>query len=245
MIPLKILLADDHEDSLKTLENLAAKHPEFEVVSTCRNGEELVEQAAVYKPDIVITDIKMPKLNGVDAIKKCMQFHPDLKFFFVSGYGDFAVEAFNISAVDYVVKPLEKSRFYAALEKAKWAVLRNEKKLFCQKHGKKKLPLKFNGALYYVPFNDILFIEKLGKKCFVYTKEKTFETYEKISDLFELLDDSFYLSHRSNIINLNNIFYIKPKNETYLAYFLGFSKHAHISKLKIKEVHEKIQQLNE
>ncbi|MCP3762104.1 LytTR family DNA-binding domain-containing protein [Domibacillus sp. A3M-37] len=240
MIPLNIILADDHEDSLEVLKIFVEQHPDFKVVDTCNNGEELVEKVAKHKPDLVIADIKMPKLDGIEAMKKSMQFRHDLKFIFVSGYDDFAVEAFNISAVDYVVKPLEMARLYAALEKAKFIVNLNEKEIKGSKGSTKKLPFKFNGDMYYVPFKDIFFIEKIGKKCLIHTKEKTFATYERLSDLYQLLDDSFYLAHRSNIINMDNVFCIKQKYETYLAYFQNFNKYAHISRLKIKEARELI-----
>lgn len=239
MIPLKVVLAEDHEESLEILDFFINNHPDFKVVDSCKNGEELVRKVARHKPDIVVADIKMPELNGVEAIKKSLQFHPELKFIFVTGYDDFAVEAFNISAVDYVVKPLEMSRLYSALEKAKSTIMLSKTRSI---GNDKKLPFKFNGDTYYVPFSNIFFIEKVGKKCFIYTKEKTFETYTNLMDLYELLDDSFYLAHRSNIINLHHVFCIKQKNETYLVYFLHFDKHAHISKLKIKEVRKLISQ---
>ena len=228
-----MLLADDHQDSLEIVEAFINEHPNFEVVATCNNGEELVSKITIYKPDIVITDVKMPKLNGVEAIKKAMQFHEKLKVIFVTGYDEFAVEAFNMEAVDYIVKPVELPRLYAALEKTQ---IDSRLKVLTTMNSKKKLPFKFNGSMFFIPYDDIFFIEKTGKKCLIHTKEGTFETYERISILAQLLDESFFLSHRSNIVNLDNILYIKPKNETFLGYFRNFDKHAHISKLKIKEI---------
>lgn len=233
MTPFKVLLADDHQDSLEVVEAYIKEHPNFEVIATCKDGEELVSKIATYKPDIVITDVKMPKLNGVEAIKKAMQFHEKIKVIFVTGYDEFAVEAFNLEAVDYIVKPVELSRLYAALEKTQTD---NRLKVLTTMNTRKKLPFKFNGSMFFIPYDDIFFIEKTGKKCLIHTKEGTFETYERISVLARLLDKSFFLSHRSNIVNLDNILYIKPKNETFLAYFRNFDKHAHISKLKIKEI---------
>jgi two-component system, LytTR family, response regulator len=72
-------------------------------------------------------------------------------------------------------------------------------------------------------------------------KKKKYD--EKLTDLFACLDNSFYLANRFNLINLDNVFVIKPKNETYLAYFWDFPKHAHISRLKIKEVQQPIEKL--
>ena len=216
MIPFKVLLADDHQDSLEIVEAFIKEHPNFEVVATCNNGEELVSKITIYKPDIVITDVKMPKLNGVEAIKKAMQFHEKLKVIFVTGYDEFAVEAFNMEAVDYIVKPVELPRLYAALEKTQ---IDSRLKVLTTMNSRKKLPFKFNGSMFFIPYDDIFFIEKTGKKCLIHTKEGTFETYERISILAQLLDESFFLSHRSNIVNLDNILYIKPKNETFLGYF--------------------------
>lgn len=233
MIPFKVLLADDHQDSLEVVEAFIKEHPNFEVIATCNDGEELVSKIAIYKPDIVITDVKMPKLNGVEAIKKAMQFNENVKVIFVTGFDEFAVEAFNLEAVDYIVKPVELPRLYAALEKTQTD---NRLKVLTTMNSRKKLPFKFNGSMFFIPYDDIFFIEKTGKKCLIHTKEGTFETYERISVLAGLLDKSFFLSHRSNIVNLDNILYIKPKNETFLAYFRNFDKHAHISKLKIKEI---------
>jgi two-component system LytT family response regulator len=233
LIPFKVLLADDHQDSLEVVEAFIKEHPNFEVIATCNDGEELVSKIAIYKPDIVITDVKMPKLNGVEAIKKAMQFNEKLKVIFVTGYDEFAVEAFNMEAVDYIVKPVELPRLYAALEKTQ---IDSRLKVLTTMNSRKKLPFKFNGSMFFIPYDDIFFIEKTGKKCLIHTKEGTFETYERISILAQLLDESFFLSHRSNIVNLDNILYIKPKNETFLAYFRNFDKHAHISKLKIKEI---------
>lgn len=239
MIPFKVLLADDHQDSLEVLEAFIKEHPNFEVVATCNDGEELVSKATMYKPDIVITDVKMPKLDGVEAVKKVMQIHENIKVIFVTGYDEFAVEAFNIDAVDYIVKPLKFPRLKAALEKTQTD---NRLKGISTMNNRKKLPFKFNGSMFFIPYGDIFFIEKTGKKCLIHTKEGTFETYERISVLAELLDESFFLSHRSNIVNLDNILYIKPKNETFLAYFRNFDKHAHISKLKIKEIENLLNQ---
>jgi two-component system LytT family response regulator len=233
LIPFKVLLADDHQDSLEVVEAYIKEHPNFEVIATCNDGEELVSKIAIFKPDIVITDVKMPKLNGVEAIKKAMQFNENVKVIFVTGFDEFAVEAFNLEAVDYIVKPVELPRLYAALEKTQTD---NRLKVLTTMNSRKKLPFKFNGSMFFIPYDDIFFIEKAGKKCLIHTKEGTFETYERISVLARLLDKSFFLSHRSNIVNLDNILYIKPKNETFLAYFRNFDKHAHISKLKIKEI---------
>lgn len=236
MQPIRTLLVDDHQDSLEILAYFVQQHQNFNIIETAQNGEELIEKVITYKPELVIADINMPKLTGVEAIKKCLKIFPDLKCIFVTGYDDYAVEAFDMSAVDYIVKPVERTRLHVALERA-FGIIR-KKELSLNPGENKRLPIKFNGSLYYIPMKDIYFIEKLGKKCMIHTKKNIFETYENISDIYQMLDETFYLTHRSNIINLDKISHITPRNETYLVYFIGYDQHASISKLKIMEVQE-------
>ncbi|WP_223664106.1 LytR/AlgR family response regulator transcription factor [Pseudobacillus badius] len=245
MTPIRTIIVDDHPDSLEILSFFVSQNPSFQVVAHCENGEDLIRQVMLTKPDLVIADINLPKLNGVDAIKKCISFQPHLKFIFVTGYEDFAVEAFNISAVDYIVKPVEMTRIYQALEKAEHVIrgaLHTEKSPIRQS---KTLCVKSEGSFYYIKQADVYFIEKAGKKCFIHTKNKTYEVYENIANILQTLGDQFYLSHRSNIINLEAVSHVTQKNETYLAFFPEYSKHAHISKLKIREFQKKMRDLNQ
>lgn len=239
-VPLiKTVLADNHADSLEIIETFVQRHPGFEIVGKCSDGEELINLVVRNKPDLVITDIKMPKVDGMEAIKKCRQFDTNVNFIIVTSFDDYAVEAFNVAAIDYILKPYSMARFYVALEKAINMITKNNPKK--SMNSRNKLKIKSNGSMYFIPLEDIYFIEKQGKKCLIHGKEKTYETTESINELYKKLNQSFYLSHRSNIINLKKVSHITPSNETYLAHFEGFHHHAHISKLKIKEINEKIQ----
>ncbi len=238
---IKTVLADDHPDSLEIIETIIKRHQRFQIVATCTDGEELINQVIKCKPDLVITDIKMPKLNGIEVIKKCRQFDYNVNFIFVTGFDDFAVEAFNVAAIDYIVKPFNMDRFFAALEKAIEMI--QHKQQLKSKRFRSKLKIKSSGSIYYIPMEDIYFIEKQGKKCLIHGKNKMYETNESINVLYQKLNDTFYLSHRSYIINLKKILHISSSNETYLAHFEGIPNHAHISKLKIKEIKEKIQSI--
>ncbi|WP_339147528.1 MULTISPECIES: LytTR family DNA-binding domain-containing protein [unclassified Sutcliffiella] len=242
MKPINVVIVDDNQDSLEILEFFIGELKEFIIVDTCRTGEELIDSVMKNEVDLVIADINMPGKNGMVAIKECLEFSPSLKFIFVTGYNEFAVEAFAISAVDYIVKPIEKIRLYKALERAKTQLI-SERVESGEKSSNKRLSVRSNSSFYYIPFEDIIFIEKSGKKCIIYTTSQAVETYENISDIFEQLDQTFYRTHRSYIVNLRMISHITPKNETYFAYFSNLEKYAHISKLKINEVQELLAQI--
>jgi len=247
MAPLKLLLADDHEDSLEIMEYFTRDIPDFQIIGTCENGEQLIEEVMLKKPDLVLADINMPKTNGIQAIKECLLFRPSLKFIFVTGYSEYAVEAFRLSAIDYIVKPIEKTRLYKALEKAKNLLFYEKEKQTIIPYDKKikKLPIKDQNSIRYIPLSEIYFVEKEGKKCMVYTKEGIYDTNETIGKILSRLDQSFFPAHRSFIINLSRVSHIKPQSESYIVYFKDYDKQASISKLKIGEVKERISKLKE
>jgi two-component system, LytTR family, response regulator len=242
MNPIKVLVADDDLASLEMMKQFISNLTDFQLVGQCENGDELVENVMVKKPDLVLTDINMPKKNGVKAIRECLLFCPQVKVIFITGYDEFAVEAFEIAAVDYIVKPVEKARLYQALEKAKTIITFEQRKK--ESHfpnvNRDILAVRDVNGTLMIPMNHIYFIEKSGKKCLIYTHTEVYETNENISRIATLLDESFFQAHRSYIINLQKITQIKQQNETFVAYFKDFDKHAGISKLKINELRERI-----
>ncbi|MDQ0974595.1 two-component system LytT family response regulator [Neobacillus niacini] len=242
MNPIKVLLADDNLASLEIMKYFISDLPDFQLVGQCENGEELVEKVMVKKPDLVLTDINMPKKNGVKAIRECLSFCPNVKVIFITGYDEFAVEAFEIAAVDYIVKPVEKIRLYQALEKAKNFINleQRKKESHFPKVNRDVLAVRDVNCTLIIPMNHIYFIEKAGKKCLIYTDTEVYETNETISRIATLLDESFFQAHRSYIINLQKITQIMQQNETFIAFFKDIDKHAGISKLKINEVRARI-----
>jgi two-component system, LytTR family, response regulator len=240
MRPIKWILAEDHPDSMEIIKYFIGNRPDFQLVGCCANGEELVETVIRTKPDLLLTDINMPRKNGLQAVKDCLVFHPTLKYIFLTGYDEFAIEAFEIATVDYLVKPIDRNRLMAALEKAKTLLQFEWGEGEVEAQKLKMLPLKEQNCTQYIPLSDIYFIEKIGKKCLVYTKAQIYETSEAIGKILSRLDDSFFQAHRSNIINLAKISQITPQNETYIVYFKDYDKTASLSKLKINEVRERM-----
>ncbi|MTH53718.1 response regulator [Bacillus mangrovi] len=237
MKPFRIVIADDKPDSLEIMKHYLKKSDDFSIEAVCRDGEQLIEQIQCSSPDLILADIHMPRKNGMDAIKECLKINPDVKFIFITGYDEYAVEAFNLSAVDYIVKPVKPVRLFAALHKARSLLERASSPYSVQP---RKLHVKSGSSTYYILFEDILFLEKLGRKCMIHTTKEVYETYEGIKTLYERLDQSFFLTHRSFVVNLNCVSHITPKNETYEVHFRNYQKHAYISKLKISEFNSRL-----
>lgn len=235
---IKTIVAEDHPDSLEIIVAFIERHPSFEVIATCTNGEELIDQVILDDPALIIADINMPKLSGMEAIKKCKSIKSDIKVIFITGYDEFAVEAFAESAIDYIVKPIDGARVFQALEKVKNCLeLENIER---NPQGTKKLKIKTNGILHLIPMEDIFYVEKQGKKCIIHLSGRRIETNENLIELSRRLDSNFFMAHRSNIVNIDKISSIVQDYETFLAYFDGIEEPAHVSKLKIKELETRI-----
>lgn len=238
MEKIRVVIADDDFSSRYVLSQFTQLLPEYEVVGEAANGEELIALVIKEKPDLALVDINMPNVNGVEAVKVCKEILPSVQAIFTTGYDEFAVEAFNISAVDYIVKPIERNRLFLALEKAKKMIqlLKLQTKSVIQK-SISRLSIKSNNTFLYLPVEDMFYIEKEGRKSILHTAQERFETTESLQELEERLPDYFYKSHRSYLVNLNKIEKISASGESYLAYFSAAHKVAHISRLKINEVY--------
>lgn len=230
---MNVLIADDDLSSRKLLQLFIEKLPGFNIIGEASDGEELIHQVLKGKPDLVLVDINMPLLNGMDAVKSCIEFHPSLQVIFITGYDDYALEAFSVKAVDYILKPIERTRLYAALERASVQMNRNTIK---STYPKNDLMIKQNSTIVFIPFDEIIFIERLERKSVVYTLSKQYETNESLSNLEKLLDSRFLASHRSYIINMEHIAMIEASGQSYKAIFKNFNKTAKIAKNKLAEL---------
>lgn len=240
MKQIRIIIVDDNEDSLDILGFYIEQLTDFSIIDKCKNGEELIDSVMRNRPDVILLDINMPKLNGMDAISICLKMKSDLLFIFITSYDEYAVQAFELSAVDYIVKPIEKTRLYAALEKTRKLIISSSNKTpIAVNH---RIYIKDKLDHYYISIQDIVMIEKVGGKCEITTTSKTYTTSENISELYKQLPESmFFLSHRSYIVNLFHISHLTTNNQTYLAFFSSTEKYAHISKLKIDELQKRLQ----
>jgi len=118
MTALKVLIADDERPARKFLANLLAAVPDVELVGEASNGREAVELIEQLRPDLALLDLQMPELGGLDAARLVSAgAMPAIAF--VTAFDEFAVQAFELNAVDYLLKPVEKDRLTATLDRAR------------------------------------------------------------------------------------------------------------------------------
>lgn len=115
---LRILIADDEPLALTRLQTLIEDIEGVEIVGTAQDGEEAAARIEALKPDLALLDIRMPNQSGL-SLARVLEADPDIEVVFVTAYDHFAAQAFEVNAVDYLLKPVEKSRLVMAIERAR------------------------------------------------------------------------------------------------------------------------------
>src|SRR3954463_1308304 len=113
---IRAIIVDDEELARHVLRELISGHPELEIVSECANGFEAVKMIGELKPDLLFLDIQMPKLDGFEVLELT---GTDMAIVFATAYDEYALKAFEVHAVDYLLKPFGAERFEIALQHAR------------------------------------------------------------------------------------------------------------------------------
>ncbi|MEW9052089.1 MAG: LytTR family DNA-binding domain-containing protein [Neobacillus sp.] len=235
---VRVLIADDNAAARKMLKHLIRHLPEYEVVGQAANGEELIHAVMKEKPDIALVDINMPLLNGMEAVKSCKKIQPTIQVIFITGHDEYALEAFSVNAIDYIVKPVERDRLFASLERARTLVKQLDQQPQPSRKLNKDLMIKQNNSYSFIPLDDIIFIERADRKSVIHTVTQKIELNEALTNLEEILDSRFVASHRSNIINLQYLTRIEMVGQMYRAHFKNYEETAKISKYKLTELQQ-------
>src|ERR687894_287050 len=115
---IRALIVDDEPNARKGIRTLLARDPELEVVGECGDGQAAVESIERLAPDLVLLDVQMPHGNGFEVLEAINLERPPI-LIFITAWDGYALRAFEVSALDYLLKPFTDERFYQALERAK------------------------------------------------------------------------------------------------------------------------------
>lgn len=232
---IKTVICDDNEKARYIIVKYIKKLniPEIDVIAEAQNGYELVEICKKQNPDLILLDIDMPFINGIDTAKKIIEFLPDTFFIFITAFSSFSLDAFEIHAFDYILKPvsierLEKSLLHIIQKKIESISDSSNNVTFISKHN-----------LYSIKQNDILFIERTGRKSLIHTRNKKLEIYESLNNLQNKLNSNiFFRSHNGYIINKHAIEKInKSFGEPYEVVFKNYCSPAYISRRKMLDLY--------
>lgn len=221
---IRTILVDDEPLAREGLALLLAKDPDFEIVAECEDGFEAVNTIRELAPDLVFLDIDMPGLDGFQVIEKIGSGAMPL-IVFLTAYNEFAIEAFRVHALDYLLKPLAEERFLESLQRVKtelarrrlsrhgnWlsALLSDISAIAApEQDGRKKperLMVRCAGHVYFIKTDSIKWVEADGDYVSIYTDGKTHLVRITLKAMEEkLAGQGFQRIHRSTLVNLDCI----------------------------------------
>ena len=231
-MPAKIttVIVDDEPLARRNLRVLLDQDPQIEILDECRNGHEAIKAINTHSPDLIFLDIQMPEMDGFDVLANVGPEHINA-IIFVTAFDQYALKAFEVHALDYLLKPFDDERFARALERAKSQIAAREidklsKRLLALLEDRKsehkvsgeqkqsylsRLMIKASNRMMLLKVNEIDFIEADGNYAKLHAGRKTHLLREKMNDLEVRLDPArFVRIHRSVIVNLERIKEMHP-----------------------------------
>jgi len=225
---LKVIIAEDEPGVLMTLVNIVNSIEGVSVIGTASSIADAYKLTLSTSADVIILDIHFPDGSGIDLAKKLTASEIDIDFVFVTVDPEFSLDAHELYSYDYILKPIDENRMVRTLSRLKNQKIESDKEV-------RHLLIKVDNESIIIEQDNIIFIEKLGKKIVVHSIKEQYETYGTLDWAESQLSENFFRSHKSYLINMHfvkkitqwnkSIYHICFHNTTNIAY-LSRRKHS-------------------
>ncbi|WNH48259.1 MULTISPECIES: LytTR family DNA-binding domain-containing protein [Stenotrophomonas] len=198
---MRVVIADDEPLARERLRSLLAEQPGVEVVAEAENGEQALHACAELQPDLVLLDIAMPGLDGLEAARHLATFEPRPAVVFCTAYDAHALSAFEAAAIDYLMKPVRSERLAAALERARMFLAgRNGQPAAASQQARTLLCARLRGSLRLIPVEDIHYLQAEEKYVVVHHARGEDLIEESLKSLEEEFASRFVRIHRNCLV---------------------------------------------
>ena len=207
-LPMRVIVVDDEELARALLRELLAGHPDVEIVAECGNGFEAVKAVTEKKPDLLLLDVQMPKLDGFDVLELV---GTDVPVIFTTAYDQYAIKAFQVHAVDYLLKPFGAERLAEALARARSRVAAREtlpaKALVSDARAARapieRILIRDKADVHVIPVAKIDYIESQDDYVSLKVGDRNLLKEQTLSELEQLIDPNrFVRIHRRYLLNV-------------------------------------------
>jgi len=245
---LRAIIIEDEEPARDLLKAYLKDLDRIELVAECENGFEGIKAISENHPDLIFLDIQMPKLNGFEMLE-LLEEYPEI--IFTTAYDQFALRAFELNAVDYLMKPFSKERFEQALDKVferlktKSGNRANIEKLKEQikeeSSGAYRIFVKTGNHIDVIPFSEITYIQAQDDYVEIHTPKGKFLKNETMASMEQRLPaENFSRVHRSSIINLSQIEKLEKYGKESYVLILKDGMRVIVSKSRVKQLKEEL-----
>lgn len=201
---MNCIAVDDEPLALDIIENYVNRHPDLTLVARCNNAAEASEVLKKHKIDLMFLDIQMPEISGLSFVKS-LEKKP--LFMFTTAYPDYAVEGFELDAIDYLLKPIAYDRFEKGVEKAKeyYSIKQNSDVAETDLENE-HIFVKANQKLIKLAYSDIYYVEAFADYVKIFLADKKIVTLQTMKNMEKKLPSEFFSRvHRSFIVNRNHV----------------------------------------
>jgi two-component system LytT family response regulator len=216
---LSVIIVDDEEMARARLRRLLGDETDVDIVLECTTGREAVEAIVHHSPDLVFLDVEMPELTGFQVLESLPADRVPT-FVFVTAFNEYAIEAFAVDALDYLLKPFTAERFKQTMQRARersrdrttqGMLAKAIRELGSPPRYAQRLTIRENGSIVFVRVDDIDYIESAANYVRVCVGKEQHRIRDRLSNLAERLDPArFARIHRTTIVNVDRIKEIQP-----------------------------------
>lgn len=245
MKEIRILIGDDDPGMRLVMKKLAEKADGYVLAGEAADGEELIAQFEKLQPDVVLMDVEMPKMNGIECGKAIQDMRPRTIIIFATAHEEYMKDAFELYAFDYLVKPFSLDRALNTLNLARERLMeRHEAAQLKPSAGQhpRRLMFKHRDGVSFVDPEDILLIQREDRATAIILRDKQkLLTGDSLGEIEQRLpEDLFFRCHKSYIINLDQIDTVTPYGRwTYAAQIRGTDADALITHEKFEELEKR------
>lgn len=197
---LKVLIADDETPARNRLKDLLSDIGNVEVCAEAKNGIEVLTLSEQLEPDIVLLDIRMPQMDGIEAARHLQTLTLSPSIIFTTAYDTHAVAAFEMNAVDYLLKPIRLERLQAALQKAGKLLPKQLTEIHPLSPHRTHLSISERGRILLIPVTDIIYLRAALKYITVRTAEREYLLEASLTQLEQEFGDLFIRLHRNCLV---------------------------------------------
>ena len=235
---ISCIIVEDELPAREELKYFLNEEKEIRLVAEFDNPLDTLNFLESNIVDAIFLDINMPDMNGISLGKIITKIYPNIKIVFITAYKDYAVDAFEIKAFDYLLKPYSENRIRNLLKSL--VNIKTEVTSSIKNNNLKKITVNIDEKLYVLSLDDIDYIEAAEKETLIFSNQKKYISKVKISKWEEmLLGNNFYRCHRSFIINLDKITEIEQWfNSSWIVKVKNYTTTIPVSRNNIKELRE-------
>ena len=224
---MRVLIADDEPLARERLRDLLAAMPGIELVAEAGDGREALHACAEHNPDLVLLDIAMPGIDGLETARHLAAFEPRPAVVFCTAFDAHALSAFEAQAIDYLVKPVRPERLAAALERVRTFAAGRAHAVEPQRHEQHRTHLcaRLRGSLRLIPIEDVHYLQAEEKYVVVHHARGEDLIEESLKSLEEEFGDRFVRIHRNCLVARHEIIELKRAADGHVQAVLRHGAH--------------------